>query len=62
MRWLPLVIFFVLAWIEISIFIQVAHALGVLLTMLLVIAVGALVAAFFVREVALRGAAPAPRD
>lgn len=29
--------FFVLAWIEISIFIQVAHALGVLLTMLLVI-------------------------
>ena len=37
MRWLPLVIFFVLAWIEISIFIQVAHALGVLLTMLLVI-------------------------
>ncbi len=36
-RWLPFVIFFVLAWIEISIFIQVAHALGVLLTMLLVI-------------------------
>ncbi len=37
MRWLPLFIFFVLAWIEISLFIQVAHVLGVLLTMLLVI-------------------------
>ncbi|WP_130833554.1 FxsA family protein [[Erwinia] mediterraneensis] len=37
MRWLPLVIFFLLAWIEITIFIQVAHVLGVLLTMLLVI-------------------------
>ncbi len=37
MRWLPFVIFFVLAWIEITLFIQVAHALGVLLTMLLVI-------------------------
>lgn len=37
MRWLPLVIFFVLAWIEISLFIQVAHVLGVLLTMLLVV-------------------------
>jgi UPF0716 protein FxsA len=36
-RWLPLVIFFVLAWIEISLFIQVAHVLGVLLTMLLVV-------------------------
>ncbi|MFH8133117.1 FxsA family protein [Pantoea osteomyelitidis] len=37
MRWLPLVIFFLLAWLEITIFIQVAHVLGVLLTMLLVI-------------------------
>nr|WP_252515483.1 FxsA family protein [Pantoea sp. MQR6] len=36
-RWLPLVIFFVLAWIEISLFIQVAHVIGVLFTMLLVI-------------------------
>lgn len=37
MRWLPLIIIFALAWIEITLFIQVAHALGVLLTMLLVI-------------------------
>jgi len=36
-RWLPLIIIFALAWIEITLFIQVAHALGVLLTMLLVI-------------------------
>lgn len=37
MRWLPFLVFFLLAWIEISIFIQVAHVIGVLLTMLLVI-------------------------
>ncbi|MGK3143067.1 FxsA family protein [Pantoea sp. C2G6] len=37
MRWIPLLVFFVLAWIEISLFIQVAHVMGVLLTMLLVI-------------------------
>ncbi|ADP10303.1 Suppressor of F plasmid exlusion of phage T7 [Erwinia sp. Ejp617] len=37
MRWLPFLIMFVLVWIEISLFIQVAHVIGVLLTMLLVI-------------------------
>lgn len=37
MRWLPLIVFFVLAWIEITLFIQVAHVLGVLMTMLLVV-------------------------
>lgn len=37
MRWLPFLVIFVLVWIEISLFIQVAHVLGVLLTMLLVI-------------------------
>ena len=37
MRWLPLLILFLFAWIEISLFIQVAHVLGVLLTMLLVV-------------------------
>ncbi|MDU3078082.1 MAG: FxsA family protein, partial [Mixta calida] len=37
MRWLPLLILFLLAWIEITLFIQVAHVLGVLLTMVLVI-------------------------
>lgn len=37
MRWLPFLIMFVLVWIEISLFIQVAHVVGVLLTMLLVI-------------------------
>ncbi|KAB8311939.1 FxsA family protein [Erwinia endophytica] len=36
-RWLPFLVLFVLAWIEISLFIQVAHVLGVLLTMLLVV-------------------------
>jgi len=36
-RWLPLIVIFALVWIEISLFIQVAHVLGVLLTMLLVI-------------------------
>ncbi|WP_292986758.1 FxsA family protein [Pantoea sp.] len=37
MRWIPLLVFFILAWIEISLFIQVAHVMGVLLTMLLVV-------------------------
>lgn len=37
MRWLPFLVLFVLAWIEISIFIQVAHVLGVLLTLVLVV-------------------------
>ena len=37
MRWLPLLILFLLARIEITLFIQVAHVLGVLLTMVLVI-------------------------
>ncbi|CAO98031.1 FxsA family protein [Erwinia tasmaniensis] len=37
MRWLPFLIIFALVWIEISLFIQVAHVIGVLLTMLLVI-------------------------
>ena len=37
MRWLPFVIIFALVWIEISLFIQVAHVIGVFLTMLLVI-------------------------
>lgn len=37
MRWLPFIIIFLLAWIEISIFIQVAHLFGVLLTLILVI-------------------------
>ncbi|WP_170870463.1 FxsA family protein [Pantoea sp. 1.19] len=37
MRWLPFAIMFVLAWIEISLFIQVAHVLGVLVTLILVI-------------------------
>jgi len=36
-RWIPLLVFFVLAWIEISLFIQVAHVMGVLLTMLLMV-------------------------
>ncbi|SFN03619.1 UPF0716 protein FxsA [Izhakiella capsodis] len=38
MRWLPFLVLFMLAWIEISLFIQVAHVLGVLLTLILVIA------------------------
>ncbi|WP_312042345.1 FxsA family protein [Erwinia sp.] len=37
MRWLPFLVLFVLAWIEITIFIQVAHVMGVLLTLLLVV-------------------------
>ena len=37
MRWLPFALIFVLVWIEISLFIQVAHVLGVFMTMLLVI-------------------------
>lgn len=37
MRWLPFVVIFGLVWIEITIFIQVAHVIGVFLTMLLVI-------------------------
>ncbi|WP_261642369.1 FxsA family protein [Erwinia mallotivora] len=37
MRLIPFIVLFVLAWIEITLFIQVAHVLGVLVTMLLVI-------------------------
>lgn len=37
MRWLPLLPFSLYVYIEISIFIQVAHVLGVLLTLVLVI-------------------------
>ncbi|WP_034911652.1 MULTISPECIES: FxsA family protein [Erwinia] len=37
MRWLPFLVLFLVAWIEITLFIQVAHVLGVLMTMLLVI-------------------------
>ncbi|MBT0719929.1 FxsA family protein [Rosenbergiella collisarenosi] len=36
-RWLPFIALFILAWIEISLFIEVAHVFGVLLTLLLVI-------------------------
>lgn len=38
MRWIPLLIIFIITYIEISLFIQVAHVLGVLATLLLVIA------------------------
>ncbi|WP_226573221.1 FxsA family protein [Mangrovibacter yixingensis] len=37
MRWIPFLAFFLYVYVEISIFIQVAHVLGVLLTLLLVI-------------------------
>ncbi|MCT4707978.1 membrane protein FxsA [Enterobacteriaceae bacterium H11S18] len=37
MRWIPLIAIFLYVYIEISIFIQVAHVFGVLLTLLLVI-------------------------
>ncbi|MBZ0057935.1 MULTISPECIES: FxsA family protein [unclassified Leclercia] len=37
MRWIPLAAIFLYVYIEISIFIQVAHVLGVLLTLILVI-------------------------
>lgn len=37
MRWIPFIVFFLYAYIEISIFIQVAHVLGILLTLVLVI-------------------------
>jgi UPF0716 protein FxsA len=36
-RWIPLIAVFLYVYIEISIFIQVAHVLGVLLTLILVI-------------------------
>lgn len=42
MRWLPFIALFILAWIEISLFIKVAHLFGVLLTLLLVIATSAI--------------------
>ena len=38
MRWIPFIGFFLYVYIEISIFVQVSHALGVLLTLILVIA------------------------
>ena len=37
MRWIPLIAIFLYVYIEISIFIQVAHVFGVLMTLLLVI-------------------------
>lgn len=37
MRWIPLLAIFLYVYIEISIFIQVAHVLGVFLTLILVI-------------------------
>lgn len=37
MRWIPFIAFFLYVYVEISIFIQVAHVLGVLLTLILVI-------------------------
>lgn len=37
MRWIPFMAFFLYVYVEISIFIQVAHVLGVLMTLLLVI-------------------------
>ncbi|BDH47477.1 membrane protein FxsA [Salmonella enterica subsp. enterica serovar Choleraesuis] len=37
MRWIPLIALFLYVYVEISIFIQVAHVLGVLLTLMLVI-------------------------
>lgn len=37
MRWIPLLAIFLYVYIEISVFIQVAHVLGVLLTLVLVI-------------------------
>jgi len=36
-RWIPFIAFFLYVYIEISIFIQVAHVLGVFLTLMLVI-------------------------
>ena len=37
MRWIPLLAVFLYVYIEISIFIQVAHVMGVLMTLILVI-------------------------
>jgi len=37
LRWIPLLAIFLYVYIEISIFIQVAHVLGVLMTLILVI-------------------------
>lgn len=37
MRWLPLLLLFLLAYIEITLFIKVAHVMGVAITLLLVI-------------------------
>ncbi|MBJ8787993.1 membrane protein FxsA [Citrobacter freundii] len=37
MRWIPLLAIFLYVYIEISIFIQVAHVMGVLMTLILVI-------------------------
>ncbi|MCL6408810.1 membrane protein FxsA, partial [Dickeya dadantii] len=37
MRWLPLLLIFLLAYIEISLFIHVAEVMGVAMTLLLVV-------------------------
>lgn len=37
MRWIPLIVLFLLAWLEISIFIKVASVIGIPTTMLLVV-------------------------
>jgi UPF0716 protein FxsA len=39
-RWIPFIAFFLYVYIEISIFIQVAHVLGVFMTLILVMLAG----------------------
>lgn len=50
MRWLPFILMFLFAYIEISIFIKVASVLGVAMTLLLVIATSCLGAALIRRK------------
>lgn len=47
MRWLPYLLFFAFIWLEISLFMAVAHQLGVLVTLLLLVLTSVVGAALF---------------
>ncbi|MGP4123487.1 MAG: FxsA family protein [Sodalis sp. (in: enterobacteria)] len=53
MRWIPLLIIFITTYIEISLFIRVAHVLGILAALLLVIATS-FIGVLLIRDKGLR--------
>lgn len=54
MRWIPVLVIFIITYIEISLFIQIANVLGVLTTLLLLIATSFIIGVSLVRAQGLR--------